>query len=170
MPFSWLSSHTLAMYPAKAFTYDRPAAPIKPSRRSRYVRRPLPALGELPLQSLRIDQIREALRINAVSFPSQVPAFERDYRPDLQLKLAQLYFVFGWSCGRIAARYGIVRQRASQIISTWTRRAVDGGYIQFIPPAENIPVMIPAAHAPAAPFRISPPPIPVRELQTPSIR
>jgi hypothetical protein len=134
----------LAMYAAKPFTYGRPAVPASPlkrARRRRYERRPLPSLADVKLENLRIDQIREALRMNSVSFPSQVPVFDRVDRPDLQQKFAQLYFVLGWSCGRIAVRYGIVRQRAGQILNAWTRRAVETGYIETIPPAESLTLL-----------------------------
>jgi len=79
--------------------------------------------------------------MNSISFPSQVPVFHRDDRPDLQRKFAQLYFVLGWSCGRIAVRYGIVRQRVGQILNAWTRRAVEMGYIQIIPPPEVLTLL-----------------------------
>ncbi len=130
------------MYAAKAFTYGPPVVSqrtsAKPARRPHYERQPLPSLDEVQLRSLRIDQLREALRINSVSFPSQVPVFDRRDRPDLQRKFAQLYFVLGWSCGRIAIRYGLVRQRVGQILNAWTRCAVDMGYIQIIPPPESL--------------------------------
>jgi hypothetical protein len=133
------------MYAAKPFTYGRPAvserALSKRATPQRYERRPLPSLAEVPLKSLRIDQLREALRMNSVSFPSQVPVFNRDDRPDLQRKFAQLYFVLGWSCGRIAVRYGIVRQRVGQILNAWTRRAVEMEYIQIIPPPEVLTLL-----------------------------
>lgn len=84
---------------------------------------------------LRINQLREAIRDNRVSFPSQVPAFEKHDRPDLQQRLVQLYFVLGWSCEKAGARHGLIHQRVRQILTTWKRRAVAMGYIQYIPPA-----------------------------------
>jgi hypothetical protein len=134
------------MYAAKPFTYHRPAV-LKSARTQRYERRPLPALTEVHLESLRVDQLREALRMNSVSFPSQVPTFNREDRPDLQHKFAQLYFVLGWSCGKIAVRYGIVRQRVGQILNAWTRRAVAKGYIQVIPPAESLTLLASILHS-----------------------
>jgi len=101
-------------------------------------RRPLPPLDEVKLQSLRADQLRIAIRNNLVSFPSQVPVFERHDRPDLQRRIVQLYFVLGWSCATIAARYGMLRQRIGQVLSTWKRRAVEMGYIQYIPPPPSL--------------------------------
>jgi hypothetical protein len=98
------------------------------------------------LEGLRIDELRLAIRANQVSFPSPVPTFGRHDRADLQWKLAQLYFVQGWNCEGIAAKYGLIHQRVRQILKTWKRRAVEMGYIQFIPPADVLTVVVqPAA-------------------------
>ena len=105
-----------------------------PQRRLR--RPPLKPLDQIRLDTLRIDQLREAVRGNQVSFPSPVPTFERHDRPDLQWKLVQLYFVLGWNCEGIARRYGLIHQRVRQILKIWKQRAVEMGYIQYIPPAE----------------------------------
>jgi hypothetical protein len=131
------------MYAVKRFRYGSPATPAVAASHSAanplagIKRRPLPPLAEVKLSRLRIDQLREALRLNAISFPGQVPVFEHHDRPDLQWRIAQLYYVLGWSCGDIAPRYGINRQRVGQILSSWTRRAVETGYIQIIPPASS---------------------------------
>jgi hypothetical protein len=69
-----------------------------------------------------------------MSFPSEVPVFEKQSRPDLQQKLAVLYFVRGWTMDDIARRYGLVRQRMGQILTAWRSRAVNEGYIQPIAP------------------------------------
>ncbi len=87
------------------------------------------------IEELSLSELRRRIRRNRVSFPSQVPTFRKHDRPDLQRKTVQLYFLFGWSCGRIAKRYGVLRQRIQQILSTWKRRAIQMGYIQEIPPA-----------------------------------
>ena len=84
----------------------------------------LPPLDQVKLENLRTDQLRAAVRSNLVTFPSQVPVFERHDRPDLQRQVVQLYFVLGWSCATIAERYGMVRQRIGQVLNTWKRRAV----------------------------------------------
>lgn len=86
------------------------------------------------IEDLRIDRLRQAIRGNRISFPSQVPIFFKHDRPDLQRKVVQLYFVFGWSCVDIARRHGILRQRVQQILNTWKQRAAQTGYIQHIPP------------------------------------
>jgi hypothetical protein len=88
------------------------------------------------LEETDIGDLREAIRANRVSFPSQVPTFPKHERPDLQRKLVQLYFVLGWNCDTIGARYGLVPSRVRQILNTWKRRAVKTGYIQHIPPVE----------------------------------
>jgi hypothetical protein len=80
------------------------------------------------------SQLRRKLRKNQISFPAQVPTFAKHDRPDVQRKVAQLYFLFGWTSLRIAQRYGLMRQRVQQILSTWVRRAIQAGYIQEIPP------------------------------------
>jgi hypothetical protein len=87
------------------------------------------------IEELSLSELRGKIRRNRVSFPAQVPIFEKHDRPDLQQKTVQLYFLFGWSCSRIAQRYGVLRQRIQQILSTWKRRAIQMGYIQEIPPA-----------------------------------
>jgi hypothetical protein len=96
------------------------------------------------LESLTLNELRRRVRQNRVSFPSQVPAFPKHDRPDVQVKAVQLYFLFGWSCNRIAQRYGLLRQRVQQILSTWKRRAIEMGYIQEIPPAKDIPPAAPS--------------------------
>jgi hypothetical protein len=116
----------------------RLAMPLRPRRRS------APRVVEHCLDTLRIDELRQAIRANQVTFPTPVPTFRRQDRADLQWKLAQLYFVRGWSCQGIAAKYGLIHQRVRQILKTWKRRAVATGYIQFIPPAGVLtPVMQP---------------------------
>jgi len=100
-------------------------------------RRHAPPLGEIRLDTLRIDELRIAIRANQVTFPSSVPTFGRHDRADLQWKLAQLYFVLGWDCEGIAAKYGLIHQLVRQILKTWKRRAVETGYIQYIPPPDG---------------------------------
>jgi hypothetical protein len=87
------------------------------------------------IEQFPLNELRRRVRQNRVSFPSQVPIFEKHDRPDVQRKAVQLYFLFGWSCSRIAQRLGLLRQRVQQILSTWKRRAIQMGYIQEIPPA-----------------------------------
>jgi hypothetical protein len=138
-------------------------------RPHRYSEPPLPLLDETTLHRLRLDELRVAVRANLVSFPSQVPTFERHDRPDLQWRVVQLYFAFGWSHETIAVRYGLVRQRVAQILKTWQRRAIEMGYIQYIPPRESVamPTASVAVHPPQVPTFVvipsrAPPPAPLR--------
>ena len=94
------------------------------------------------LEALSLDDLRRAIRANRVSFPAQAPVFPKHDRPDLQWKFAQLYFVCGWNCRSIAARHGLIRQRVQQVLNTWKRRAVQMGYLQFIPTAEALEVLL----------------------------
>ncbi len=99
------------------------------------------------IQRLRLDQLRHAIRVNRVSFPAQVPVFEKHDRPDLQRKIVQLYFLLGWKCNSIAARYGVARQRVQQILNTWKRRAIEMGYVQHIPPVQELAGALAVSHA-----------------------
>jgi hypothetical protein len=104
-------------------------------RRPFHRRRRLGAFDQSALDGLGIDQVREAIRGNRVSFPSQVPIFESHDRPDLQRKLVQLYFVCGWTCETVVAWSGLSHKRVRQILTKWKRRAVAAGYVQVIPAA-----------------------------------
>jgi hypothetical protein len=85
------------------------------------------------MEKLTNQAIRTAVWNNRVSFPSQIPVFEKQSRPDIQWRIVQLYFVRRWSFRRLAERYGVSPQRIMQIIGNWTVRAVALGYIQEIP-------------------------------------
>jgi hypothetical protein len=87
------------------------------------------------LATIDIRDLRKAIRASQVSFPSQVPTFTKHDRPELERKLAQLYYVLGWDSGHIGARYGLNSDRVCEILNVWRRRAVQAGYIQPIPPA-----------------------------------
>jgi hypothetical protein len=105
---------------------------------------------DMELDSIRLDLLQEAVRSNKVSFPSQVPVFVRHATPDLQCRVVQLYFIHGWSCGRIAKRYGYVRNYIWGVVNEWRRHAVALGYIQVIPPfpqpqaprVDNVPAAV----------------------------
>jgi hypothetical protein len=134
MPFLGISPHTRLMLVAEAL---RECTSVATPPRSRRSPRGPRQVDQTSLHTLRLDQLRQAVRNNLVSFPSQVPVFERHDRPDLQRRIVQLYFILGWSCATIAARYGILRQRVGQVLSTWKRRALETGYIQYIPQAQR---------------------------------
>jgi len=75
---------------------------IQPSRIGTNKQAHLPRSME-PLD-LENKILRQAVQENLVSFPSQVPAFEKRSRPDLQQKIVVLYFVLGWTMDDIAKR------------------------------------------------------------------
>ena len=93
-----------------------------------------PLTGPIPERtawSLRF--IREAIRSRRISFPSQVPVFAHLHRTDIQWRIVLLYFIQGWPCQRIAARYGMTRERVMQLLRQWTSRAMTRGYIDCVP-------------------------------------
>jgi hypothetical protein len=96
----------------------------------------MPVSLGMNLDKLRLDQLQEAVRMNLVTFPSQVPVFIKHSPGKQQCHVVLLYFVRGWSCERIAKRYGVTRQHIWQIVSEWRRHAVALGYLQVIPPPE----------------------------------
>src|SRR5579871_2217827 len=77
-----------------------------------------------------LDEIREAIRANRLNFPVPVPVFTRQYRPDVQWRLAELYLVHGWPPGKLAQRYGISCTRVRQSVRHWIHRARTLGYLQ----------------------------------------
>lgn len=95
--------------------------------------RAMPVPGDLENRVLR-----QAVQENLVSFPSQVPVFGKQSRPDLQQRIVLLYLVGGWTMDDIARRYGLGRQRVGQILTAWRIRAVKDGYIQAIDPAHPL--------------------------------
>jgi hypothetical protein len=118
---------------ARVDSIQLPQNAAQPRALPSYRARPRPGNAER-IEELSLAELRLKIRRNRASFPSQVPTFLKHDRPDLQRKLVQLYFLFGWSCNKIARRHGILRQRVQQILSTWKRRAIQMGYIQDIPP------------------------------------
>jgi hypothetical protein len=82
--------------------------------------------------------LQRAIWKNQVSFPAQVPVFEKQTRPDVQWRLVQLYFIRGWSFVDLARRYEVTPQRVMQIVTIWRMRAVALGYIQEIPAEDPI--------------------------------
>ena len=84
---------------------------------------------------MSVRRLRAAIQNSEISFPSQVPIFERQSRTDIQWRVVELYFVHNWSCLKLGGRYGVGSMRIRQIISQWARRAATLGYLQEIPPA-----------------------------------
>jgi hypothetical protein len=94
---------------------------------------PSQALREFPA-SFSNALLREAIRTNTVSFPSQTPCFASNAAANLHWRIAQLYFVSGWSVGRICLRHGLSKQMVRNILSQWRLRAVAAGFVQDIQP------------------------------------
>jgi|SRR5579871_4885233 len=107
------------------------------ARRRSLARDRMLALAET-LTELSLDQLREAIRSNSVSFPSPVPWFRAQGHPDLQWRLAQLYFVLGWDCNQISAKFGIHPRQVRKILRLWCRNAEAAGYLQRIPLALSL--------------------------------
>jgi hypothetical protein len=93
----------------------------------------------MDVHTLTNQTLRSAIWRNQASFPSVVPVFEKQTRPDIQWRVVQLYFVRGWSFGDLAKRYQVTPQRVMQIVTLWRMRAVTLGYIQEIPPEDSVP-------------------------------
>ena len=85
--------------------------------------------------------------------------FARQYRSDVQWRIAALYFVQGWSFEQLSLRYGVTTRRIRQIIRGWTDSAIKSGYLQVIPPEPQTVAaprpqrtrQVPAMHIPAEP-------------------
>ena len=84
-----------------------------------------------------VRSIRIAIHNQRFSFPSQVPVFLHLHRPDIQWRVVILYFVRGWPRSRIGQRYGLTAKRVGQLLRQWTRRAMDLGYLDRIPPGNE---------------------------------
>ena len=97
---------------------------------------PAPIKTEFPLTRERLAHLRFAIRSGRVSFPSQIPVFARQHRPECQWRIVALYFVHGWSCKQLAGRYHVTNGRVRQVLRHWVAAAVKEGYLQKIPPEE----------------------------------
>jgi hypothetical protein len=103
-------------------------------------------MGEQPTQpsqqsgAQRIDILRKAIRANRVSFPTPVPVFPSQFRPDMQWRVVELYFIQGWHSERLGKRYGVTARRIQQSLQRWADRAVADGYLQEIPPETVLPM------------------------------
>ncbi len=78
--------------------------------------------------------LRSAIQLNLVSFPSQVPPLMRRQSGDIPERVAQLYFLRGWSIRSIGQRYRLSKAMVQKLLSEWRMRAVAAGYIQDIHP------------------------------------
>jgi hypothetical protein len=89
----------------------------------------------IPDRNEKLNDLRAAIQANQVTFPVPVPIFASEYRADVQWRVAELYFVHGWSPVRLAARYRISSSRVRQSLRSWARRARTVGYLQPILPS-----------------------------------
>jgi hypothetical protein len=76
--------------------------------------------------------LRIAIHRNLVSFPAQIPAFMKQPAGSTQQRVAQLYFVRGWSVRNICERYRLSKKLVQNLLSDWRIRAVAAGLIQEI--------------------------------------
>lgn len=83
-----------------------------------------------------LQQFREAIQRNEIVFPSPVPKFPCQSRPEIQWRAAELFLIHGWTCARLAARYGVTRGRMWRYVRSWIDRALALGYLEDIP-SEN---------------------------------
>jgi hypothetical protein len=94
--------------------------------------------------------LRDAIRRNLVTFPSQVPHFTR--RGDGQRQIVQLYFLGGWQLKAICNRYMLSKSAVRSMLVEWKIRAVAAGYIQAIDPDLLAPPAEPDSELTAAEF------------------
>ena len=76
--------------------------------------------------------LREAIRSNAVTFPSQVVWFGGCGNGEVGRRVVQLYFVSGWPVARICDRYLLSKTEVHRILREWRHRAVAVGFLQEI--------------------------------------
>jgi len=79
-----------------------------------------------------IALLRQAVRRNIVSFPSQTPAFLKQPPADVQWRMALLFFVRGWRAEDIGARYHFPKHEVCRFLNAWSVRALAQGHIQVI--------------------------------------
>jgi hypothetical protein len=84
---------------------------------------------------LTVDKLRFAIRNNRVSFPSQVPMFSGQPKPEIQWRMAILFFIHRWSYQALSSRFGLSVSSVSVLIRQWAQRAISLGYLQEIPPS-----------------------------------
>jgi hypothetical protein len=80
-----------------------------------------------------IDSVRDAIHTNRISFPAQIPVFAHQFRPEIQRRLVDLYFIRNWSTKQLAERYKVTPRRIQQSLQNWADCAIACGYLQEIP-------------------------------------
>ena len=72
--------------------------------------------------------LQTAIRENLVSVPSQVPVFPNS-GGDIQARMAQLYFLSGWTINQLCERYATSGETVRKYLTEWRVRAVSSGDI-----------------------------------------
>lgn len=107
-------------------------------RSTRRVRSPFgPSLATQRSMTLSLagnTVLRKLIRRNLVTFPAQARSYSKRAEGDLAPRLAQLYFIRGWSIRAICAKYGLRKSACQKLLAEWRIRAVGSGYIQEIEP------------------------------------
>jgi hypothetical protein len=127
------------MFPDTCTAIFRHPKPLRRFRPGSRLRKKVEWQPPRDVSELALYQLREAIRENKVSFPSQVPALVRQepkYR-DLQWRLVSLYFIRGWPLTDLSKRYGLSRGHVWRILAEWHRHAWSAGYLQAIPTLES---------------------------------
>jgi hypothetical protein len=78
--------------------------------------------------------LRRAIRMNIVSFPSQIPSFPTGSQAAMQWRMVLLFFVRGWSVAKIAERFQVPNHRVWTLLNGWSVRAMAQGHVQVIDP------------------------------------
>jgi hypothetical protein len=75
--------------------------------------------------------LRQAIRGNIVSFPSQIPSLLKE-PAEAPWRVVALFFLRGWAPTRIAARFQVPVHRIRKSLDAWCVRAFALGYLQVI--------------------------------------
>jgi hypothetical protein len=79
--------------------------------------------------------LRGAIRKNLVTFPAQMVRLRSSgHGNDRPERIVQLYFVHGWSIGKLCHRYRLSKKRVEDVLMKWRHRAVAAGFVQEIQP------------------------------------
>jgi hypothetical protein len=81
----------------------------------------------MDLKKLTSHTLRLAIWNRRVSFPSQIPVFEKQTRSDIQWRAVGLYLIGRWSFRELGKWYKLTPQRMMQIVDKWRIRAVNAG-------------------------------------------
>jgi hypothetical protein len=87
------------------------------------------------IEELSLTELRAKIRRTASVSHLKCRPSRNTTVPICSARPCSFIFFSDGAAARIAQRYGVLRQRIQQILSTWKRRAIQMGYIQEIPPA-----------------------------------